>query len=118
MQADAAPALPRIILVGPRGGANVGSVCRAMANMGAAALVTVDEDFDVALKEGEEICGNTEYAIVFDGEFSRQQWAANNELPLHRIVVAGGGRLIINPTPNATHYRPSHCLECLVVLMK
>ena len=48
MQADAAPALPRIILVGPRGGANVGSVCRAMANMGAAELVTVDEDFDVA----------------------------------------------------------------------
>ncbi len=46
MPADAFPGLPRIILVGPRGGANVGSVCRAMANMGAADLVTVGEDFD------------------------------------------------------------------------
>lgn len=40
-------ALPRVVLVRPRGGANVGSVCRAMMNMGADDLVVVDGRFDL-----------------------------------------------------------------------
>lgn len=39
--------LPRVILVRPRGGANVGSVCRAMMNMGATDLRIVGGDFDI-----------------------------------------------------------------------
>lgn len=37
----------KIILVGARGGANVGAVCRAIKNMGGGRLVTVACDFDV-----------------------------------------------------------------------
>lgn len=37
---------PRVVLVAPRGGANVGSVCRAMKNMGADALFIVDGCYD------------------------------------------------------------------------
>ncbi len=36
----------RVVLVGPRGGANVGAVCRAMKNMGARELVVVGGDYD------------------------------------------------------------------------
>jgi tRNA/rRNA methyltransferase len=36
----------RVVLVSPRGGANVGSVCRAMKNMGAGALYVVDGRYD------------------------------------------------------------------------
>jgi len=36
-----------VVLVGPQGGANVGSVCRAIANMGGASLCTVNEEFDL-----------------------------------------------------------------------
>ena len=39
--------LPRVILVRPHGGGNVGSVCRAMMNMGAADLWIVGGDFDI-----------------------------------------------------------------------
>lgn len=35
-----------MVLVSPRGGANVGSVCRAMKNMGAGALYVVDGRYD------------------------------------------------------------------------
>ena len=36
----------RVVLVRPRGGANVGAVCRAIKNMGAGELVTVSAEFD------------------------------------------------------------------------
>lgn len=38
---------PRVVLVRPRGGANVGSVCRALMNMGGGELYVVDGRFDV-----------------------------------------------------------------------
>jgi tRNA/rRNA methyltransferase len=41
------PAPLRVVLVGPRGGVNVGAVCRAMKNMGARELVVVAGAFDV-----------------------------------------------------------------------
>lgn len=37
---------PRVVLVRPRGGENVGSVCRAIKNMGAGRLVVVAPEFD------------------------------------------------------------------------
>ncbi len=37
---------PRVVLVAPEGGANVGSVCRAIKNMGAGGLCIVDGAFD------------------------------------------------------------------------
>ncbi|MFP6627271.1 MAG: RNA methyltransferase [Deltaproteobacteria bacterium] len=40
-------ASPRVILVRPRGGANVGAVCRAIKNMGGGCLVIVDGRFDL-----------------------------------------------------------------------
>jgi tRNA/rRNA methyltransferase len=45
--APAATAPVRVVLVGPRGGANVGAVCRAMKNMGARDLVIVAGAYDV-----------------------------------------------------------------------
>ncbi|TFH23873.1 MAG: RNA methyltransferase [Myxococcales bacterium] len=39
-------ALPRVVLVGPRGGANVGAVCRAIMNMGGGDLYVVDGNYD------------------------------------------------------------------------
>ena len=40
--------LPRVVLVGPRGGANVGAVCRAIKNMGGGGLAVVAGAFDPA----------------------------------------------------------------------
>ena len=41
------PAPPRVVLVRPRGGANVGSVCRAIMNMGGGDLYVVNGAYDV-----------------------------------------------------------------------
>lgn len=42
----ASPGSPRIILIEPAGGANVGAACRAIKNMGGGSLVTVRGDYD------------------------------------------------------------------------
>jgi tRNA/rRNA methyltransferase len=40
------PHAPRVVLVSPRGGANVGSVCRALKNMGGGTLYVVNGRYD------------------------------------------------------------------------
>jgi len=49
--ADFISTAPRVVLLEPKRGANVGAVCRAIKNMGAGALVLVGGEFDAAEAE-------------------------------------------------------------------
>ncbi len=82
---------PRIILVGSRGGANVGSACRAIKNMSAGALVTVASSFDHAQAKRMAVHG-------------RDVLAASREVETLDEAISGCG-LVVGTTARRGAYR-------------
>ena len=81
----------RVVLVGPQGGANVGSVCRAVKNFGAQGLFVVDGQYDRKEARRMAVHGGD----IFEG---RQEVATIEE------AVAGAG-LVVGATAKTKNYR-------------
>ena len=82
---------PRVVLLEPKRGANVGAVCRAIKNMGAAGLVLVGGEFDSAEAERTSV-------------HARDVFASRLEVPTFEEAIAGCS-LVIGTTSRTTPWR-------------
>lgn len=88
MSADLLLLPPRVVLLEPKRGANVGAVCRAIKNMGAESLVLVGGEFDA------EEAGRTSV-------HARDVFASRREVSSFEDAVSGCG-LIVGTTSRNT----------------
>jgi len=83
--------LPRVVLVRPRGGANVGSVCRAILNMGGGDLYVVDGNYD------------PEQAAIMAVHARSVHDARHDVATLHEAI--GGCSVVVGTTARKGPYR-------------